>query len=109
MDVTRRELLSAAAGVLLHRQPMDLSALPRIERATPWNARAKELEETEGPYCDYTAWEEWIRKQLGEFYGCDSVWQPLDAFDEWMIAEKVALYAIMTDLVEKHPAQTSKD
>ena len=26
----------------------------------PWSARAKELEESEGPYCDYAAFCEWL-------------------------------------------------
>ena len=26
----------------------------------PWGARADELEATEGPYCVYAAWREWI-------------------------------------------------
>jgi len=53
----------------------------------PWTNRAMELSETEGPYCDLVAFEEWIRY----------VWPPSK---EHTFLELVDLYSVITDLME---------
>ncbi len=51
----------------------------------PWDARAKELEDLEGTYCVYAAWEEWIEGWNDR--QSDSMRIDLDAID------KIALFS----------------
>ena len=55
--LTRRELLGGVAGL-----PALVAANDKPQRKAPWHDRAAELEEKEGPYCDYAAFCEWAEE-----------------------------------------------
>lgn len=55
----------------------------------PWGKRALELEETEGAYCHYAAWQEWLEERNGRLFRELQV--DLDESDT------VALYAAFCD------------
>lgn len=59
----------------------------------PWEKRAEELFEAEGPYADYAAWWEWLTGKLAE----DGSPECLDECDE---IDKATIYAIMCDLAD---------
>lgn len=65
-------------------------------RARPWAAKAKELEEKEGLYDDYGAWEWWIENQVVK-YGPDGAGDLLSDMDA---DNKVGLYATMCKLAD---------
>lgn len=46
----------------------------------PWSKRAEELEPTEGPYCDYAAWCEWLEAWNSE--QSESIQVDLDTLDK---------------------------
>lgn len=58
----------------------------------PWSKRAAELFETEGPYADFAAWQEWISHR-----DKDGVLQDVPlVFIAWM-------YAAMCELCDREP------
>ncbi len=59
----------------------------------PWEKRAEELFESEGPYADYAAWDEWLVSRLAS----DDATELFDGFGE---IDKAVIYAIMCDLAD---------
>ncbi len=62
------EILSTIPASALAAVPV-----PQLSRERPWAARARELEPTEGMWCDYAAWREWINDRMDKAVpgGCD--------------------------------------
>ena len=54
----------------------------------PWSERADELQATEGPYCDFAAWEEWADER------------GLFDIDLSSACDRTELYAAMRELAD---------
>lgn len=89
---TQRELPTAAIAAPLAGLP----SAPKRER--PWAAKARELEEEEGMWADYAAWEMWIEGKLTDFYPEGSCWHPEQLWEDWGMGDRAALYCLMCDL-----------
>jgi hypothetical protein len=65
---------------------------PRTLTGAPWEVRGLELEEKEGHWCFYAAWEELVRKDM------DAMFEDGEAsasFDDLDTNAKTALYCLM--------------
>lgn len=67
------------------REVTPISGMAETSTVAPWDARSRELEATEGPYCVYAAWCEWI--EAWNDRQSDSFYMDLDSLD------KTALFA----------------
>lgn len=72
----------------------------------PWAERTAELEETDGAYADYSAWEEWMGKRCDCdcSYGGDDCTCSLCSLFQWWedfdLTLRAQLYSMMYDLAE---------
>ncbi len=57
--------------------------------ARPWQERANELQAMHGPFCDFVAWEEWMRRT--EEQECPDA----DFFGNLELLDRIVLYHIM--------------
>ena len=89
--LTRRNLLAATVALTAGKLP------ETTPRERPWAKRAVELEDREGAYCDYAAWEEWLASEMGRVFNDDS---QADSVLHDDIYSAIALYSTMCRLFD---------
>jgi hypothetical protein len=98
-DINRRGLFGGLLALFFGPRASQWSHVPVKTTQRPWARPAEELFEKEGPYADYSAWEEWIQDRLDDFYP-GSCWATEESFDEMDAGSKIAWYYLMCKLAD---------
>jgi len=62
-------------------------------RSSPWESRADSLRESEGPYADFAAWEEWMSASVDEVLFCGE-------WDSMTTTTRVGLYNLFRKVAD---------